>query len=463
MKYKVCLIVDNPLRDLEGITLISWHLAKQNILCYMVPMYCQAFDIIAIKPDLIVTNYLRPNNVELLKRYKKENIKICVLDTEGSPGKDIEKFSHFISNIKERNLVDLYCLWGTDQYNAFKKKNIFKDDVLKITGCPRYDFCIHPYKKIFKTNFYKKEFILINTTFPVGNPKFTKSYTEESQAMIDMGYDKEFAYKYAKDSFEINKKIISIIERLCETVPKINFVLRPHPFESRRPYEALLRFPNIEINQTKTAIEWLNSCKALIHLNCQTAIEAVMLGKEPISIEWVNTPHLKIEGPPGEINHSPKNFDELIFLIKKIINSNSLKSTSKMRMERQKLIKSRLFSDDGKSALRVSRVICDYLRVIKHHENNSLFITFNYKRNYKQFCREILGFNFFHTIRKIIQGKKFEFRRNEKSFNLNDVSLIINKLNRLSTPKQIVQVDKVKNNELSITKMFSRKTIKVFN
>ena len=30
MNYKVCLIIDNPLRDLEGMTLIAWHLAKKK-------------------------------------------------------------------------------------------------------------------------------------------------------------------------------------------------------------------------------------------------------------------------------------------------------------------------------------------------------------------------------------------------------------------------------------------------
>ena len=30
MNHKVCLIIDNPLRDLEGMTLIAWHLAKKK-------------------------------------------------------------------------------------------------------------------------------------------------------------------------------------------------------------------------------------------------------------------------------------------------------------------------------------------------------------------------------------------------------------------------------------------------
>ena len=120
MKFKVCLIVDNPLRDLEGLILVAWHLAQKDIVCYIVPMYYQAFDVIALKPDIVIVNYLRPNNVNLLLRYKKENIKVCILDTEGSPGRDLSKFANFIFQIKERELVDIYCLWGIDQYNVFK-------------------------------------------------------------------------------------------------------------------------------------------------------------------------------------------------------------------------------------------------------------------------------------------------------------------------------------------------------
>ena len=89
-------------------------------------MYCQAFDVLSIKPDLILVNYIRPNNVNLLMRYKKENIKIAVLDTEGSPGNDMDNFAKLISKIKHRNILDLYCLWGNDQYEAFKKNNVFK-------------------------------------------------------------------------------------------------------------------------------------------------------------------------------------------------------------------------------------------------------------------------------------------------------------------------------------------------
>jgi len=458
MRFKVCLVVDNPLRDLEGITLIAWHLAKQNIDCYIVPMYNQAFDIISLKPDLVIINYLRPNNINLLLRYKKDNIKICVLDTEGSPGKNLSKFAGFVSKIKERDLVDIYCLWGRDQYNTFKQNKLFNDKKLKLTGCPRYDFCVYPYNKTLPQIFNKKKFILINTTFPVGNPKFTLNYKIEENAMVAMGYPRDFAKTYAKDSYLSCKKIIGIIEKICDRFQDFNFVLRPHPFESSKPYEVLLEKQNFHISQTKTAIEWLNQCEALIHLNCQTAIEAVMMGKEPISIEWINTPHLKIEGPPGNISHIAKNFEELVSFIECIIYKRKLKPSKEMINERNQLISSRLFKNDGRSSYRVSKVIYEFLKT----NGKDQYIYNKYKLNFKQLMREKLGFQIFHFFRIMIQGKKSEFRREQKNFKIDEVKHIIDRLNKLDYPKTAVKVSKVFKSDLFIPKMFSYKSIKIF-
>ncbi len=457
MMYKVCLIVDNPIRDLEGIILIAWHLAKKNIICYIVPMYCQAFDVISLKPDLVLVNYLRPNNVNLLLRYKKENIKICILDTEGSPGKDLSKYASFVNKIKEKKLVDMYCLWGEEQYKAFKEKKLFNDNIVKITGCPRYDFCVYPYNQTLPKLFCKKRFILINTTFPVGNPKFTRDFKIEEKAMVDMGYDKVFAKNYAKDSFNANRKLVNILSKICQSFPNFDFVLRPHPFESSMPYKKLLKNKNFQICQTQTAIEWLNCCEALIHLNCQTAIESVMMNKEPISIEWINTPHLKAQGPPGNLSHNANNFEELSNYINNIINNKMLKPSKKMINERNHLIKSRLFNNDGFSSFRVSKVINELLLTNK----TSLTLDHKNKFNHKQVAREVLGFKIFHWIRRVIQGQKAEFRRNEKNFTLKEVELIIKRLNKIDSNKITVKANKVLKNDLSIPKMFSHKTIKI--
>ena len=74
----------------------------------------------------------------------------------------------------------------------------------------------------------------------------------------------------------------------------------------------------------------------------------------------------------------------------------------------------------------------------------------------------MLGFKIFHWIRRVIQGQKAEFRRNEKNFTLKEVELIIKRLNKIDSNKITVKANKVLKNDLSIPKMFSHKTIKIF-
>src|SRR3979411_3101357 len=82
----VCLIVDNPLRDLEGLVLLGRELATRGVKVTLVPMYEQGFDVPALQPDLVLLNYTRPNNADLIKAYKRAGILVGILDTEGMGG-----------------------------------------------------------------------------------------------------------------------------------------------------------------------------------------------------------------------------------------------------------------------------------------------------------------------------------------------------------------------------------------
>ena len=63
------------------------------------------------------------------------------MDTEGTAGKDSDEFAQLTSSVGNLDLIDLYCFWGGDQYKSFVKLNKSIESALKVTGCPRYDFC----------------------------------------------------------------------------------------------------------------------------------------------------------------------------------------------------------------------------------------------------------------------------------------------------------------------------------
>ena len=76
---RICLIIDNPLRDIDGICLIAWHLSQIGHEVFITPMYDQVYDVFALKPDLVLSNYARANNFELLKQFYNLGIKVIML------------------------------------------------------------------------------------------------------------------------------------------------------------------------------------------------------------------------------------------------------------------------------------------------------------------------------------------------------------------------------------------------
>src|SRR5882724_9725176 len=142
----VCLIVDNLLRDLEGLVLLGRQLAARGATATLVPMYEQGFDVPALRPDLVLVNYTRPNNADLIKSCKRAGILVGVLDTEGIGGKNPDQFAMMVKGVGCADLVDLYCVWGLAQHAAFLRHSTVPAARLHVTGCPRYDFCAGPWR-----------------------------------------------------------------------------------------------------------------------------------------------------------------------------------------------------------------------------------------------------------------------------------------------------------------------------
>lgn len=303
-RQKICLIVDNPLRDLDGLVLLAWHFAQHNFQVWLVPMYDQAFDIRAIRPDFVLLNYVRNNNLQHVYAYLQEGIKVGVLDTEGTGGKTPEEFAKLVGSSGGAQHLDLYCTWGSSQATALETAGVVSANRIFITGCPRYDFCAEPWRDALPRPQIKPGYVLINTNFPIVNPRYSAGSQDEFKTMLSAGFDAEFAAQYIADARQAHQGMVKLIDELCKSFPSQQFVLRPHPFESRDSYEGLSQHTNFQIRQEGTSLEWLNQCSLLVHLNCSTAVEASMLGKPAISPAWLDTPALRVPGPHQVSEHA---------------------------------------------------------------------------------------------------------------------------------------------------------------
>lgn len=459
---KVCLIVDNPLRDLDGLVLVAWHLAAQGVEAFLVPMYNQAFDVHGIKPDFVLANYARPNNAELLKRFYLDGIKIGILDSEGSPAMPLESFAKNVKNVGCSKFIDLYFLWGKDQYDAFVRNEVLPESRMRLSGCPRYDFCSEKWRKALNNVDVDEPYILINTRFPAVNPRFTAGSDEEKKTMVHAGFDADWVDNFIRDSKVAYKMTLEVIDRLAETFSDIKIIIRPHPFENIFAYKKLLRHKNVEIKQVGTSLEWINSAKVLIHQNCLTSIEAVMLGREPISLDWFNTEALLEEGSRS-ISHNANSQMDLERLIADILGSRDVAISQEMLSARKNIIFSRYYTIDGNSALRVAKSIVEFLKNTQLNLScgkNKKALELVIKVSYKQIARRVLGFKFFRSIRCIVEGRKGEGRRNAKLFSLEDVQNILARI-KLITPNISVVASYIENNDMLINRMCSRETIKI--
>ncbi len=457
---KVCLVVDNPLRDLEGLVLVGLELSKLNIETYLVPMYFQDFDILAINPDLVLVNYLRPNNSEVLWRFHNKGVKIAVLDTEGSPGRDVDNYASMVKNVSSAALVDLYCLWGMDQYESFIKKEVIFKDNIKVTGCPRYDFCYGGLRKSLPKQEKFDNYILINTSFPLVNPRFTKDYKEELKTMISVGYDVAFATEVVNDSLIAFNNVIESITKIAKKFSDQNIIIRPHPFEDLKAYESIEQ-SNIYPIQTGTSLEWIVNASVLIHLNCITSVEAIMLKKETVSLEWLNTPSLLAQSPPFNVSINAKSQNDLESIILRIISEGCYPVDDKLLMLRKNIIRKRYFKIDGKASERVAKEILDTVG-LKEKSNNSLMPVFSYRVKFLYAVKKIFGFKKYFFLKRLVQGVKYDNKIAGKAFSLKSVEKVLDRINKALDGGESIKACYADKQDMKLPRYASNEVIKIY-
>ena len=161
---RICLIIDNPLRDFDGIVLIAAYLMVKNFEVFIVPMNAQNSDALSLNPDVVLVNYIRENNLEILNLYKNRGIKVAILDTEGV-GKWWPKHAQILRDIKADKVVDQYSCWGKEPHDHLVSSESLNSKKIKITGCPRYDFAVQPWRNTCSQRAFPQDTFLLIRIF----------------------------------------------------------------------------------------------------------------------------------------------------------------------------------------------------------------------------------------------------------------------------------------------------------
>lgn len=292
---RVALIVDNPLRDLPGLVLLASRLACAGAVVHLVPMNLQDTELRALAPDCVVLNYLRPTNDRLARQLVDAGVALVVLDTEGGVLSSLDAYDRTLTtDVDLRSSIAAYCSWGATLATAAVDRGWFRPDQVVVTGAPRFDFYADPWRAAALASSpagHQPKTILVNSNFPVANPRFQSPTREAEMLVRQFGWAEAEVTIWRKTQERSLQELVAMTNLLAAARPDAQIVYRPHPFERASTYDGLLLpLRNLRLAKEGSVDGWiLNSC-AVIQRSCTTAVEAALSGVPALSPRWVPTP-----------------------------------------------------------------------------------------------------------------------------------------------------------------------------
>lgn len=353
------IILDHPKRDLAGVVMIAYALAARGHSTSIIPLYDQAVDVPLLGLDAIIVNYARPANIDLVQGYVDMGLPVFVLDTEGGilaeDGANApDQLADFIRQSGYADLLSGYLFWGPRLHEAFVVGSGMPAERLHVTGCPRFDYASPRWEATLI--FSRSGYILVNANFPLVNPLFVRTPEEELATLIKAGWEAGYVEQLLIDLRQILLGYLRTISDLATRFPHFNFLVRPHPFENSQLYQdRFANFPNVIVDGMGSVLNVIRHSQCVLHLNCGTSVEATMLHRLPISLEFLNTNHMANHSTlPSRISWRADSFNAVCGVLERL--SDTTKSFKFAENYREN-ISPWFYINDGNAAERVVEMI----------------------------------------------------------------------------------------------------------
>lgn len=399
----VALILDNKNRDLDGICLLAKNLVDMGCCVNIVPYNLMQFELYLIDFDFVLFSFIRPYNYALVKEITDAGVPVGILDSEGGVFSDIKiMFNTWPKNISRiSNLY--YFFWGANLYRHALDNNLLEKDNAFLTGCPRFDVYADFGSRYPSKSLEHKDYILVNTNYPLANPEFNSVANELKQAMCFDTADQRISTLH-KRQIEEQAAIIDLVDFLSSRVSK-KIIIRPHPFESASYYKERFKHnSSVLVTKGGTVKSVIQNASLIIQRGCSTGFESRLLGKKSLSPDWVP---FKSETLVDQGNTFFTSREELLAYVNDFNSATSAEIDNATRSHIEKYF----YKIDGNASHRVASKILD---LIKKDENLLQIGKFKIKCLAKKFIFVCFGFTnlsflrvYFSEIRKWASSEKF--------------------------------------------------------
>lgn len=314
-------------RELDGKLLLTSHLLDNGYEVVIGSRKAIRTEALAQKNGLYFLKSVSAEEKKLYHRFKQNGHQIILLHAEGGihyKNNDENILSAFKPELL--NLIDKNFVFGQNIQNSIEKLANYTKNV--VSGEPRFDLLKPKFRKYFQkdvevlANKYQ-DYILINTNFGlsnayVGEEKILKYYSTENTMSGDAKKLLLHKLEFLKHVFHL---YLEAIKEIAEKFPDTNFVIRAHPSESEKPYQALAeKYKNIHVQKEGNVVKWILGAKAVIHYDCTTGMEAALANIPVISYIPEKDDRI-LAWLPVALSYQAVDVKQLIDQINKILNN----------------------------------------------------------------------------------------------------------------------------------------------
>ncbi|MFK7874077.1 MAG: surface carbohydrate biosynthesis protein [Oligoflexales bacterium] len=443
---RIAIVVDNPHRDLEGMTLLATHLVSKGAIAYLVPMYHQGFEVPSIAPHVVLVNFIRDANIPLIRSYHEAGIRVGVLDTEGGTWESPKQFAQAVAYQDAKKWIDFYYFWGEAQCQALREYNK-EENLGVVTGCPRHDFYVKHYRKALENPFkeQEKEPILFVSNLVGSFPRFVTA-EQEMQNQIACGYDKKYLEEVQRDERQARKNVMKMVRELSLDFPERNVIVRPHPFEQYMDYvEEFKSLKNVFVEGAGSISHAISHSLVILQMNSSAAVDSYLMDKPVINLDWCLSDLMQDKCKlPSQVSARPKSYMEAKMMIKNVIQG---KKIHEVNVDVEQEIKN-WFGSPGNSADTIANLLIEESSKCSNINNN--------------YCREIaakgsrepnLRTSIDKIGRKIFSPRNYIFLRNriltKKIFSQDKAAKVFTPKTVSNIVKRISNVDKIEDFHIS--------------
>ena len=280
---KILIPIETSIRELTYKVYLSRSLSKKGFQCYLGNKSSINYLTTIFKNYIYLDKgYHKGVSEKIYERVKKNNGIVISLDEEGAV--DFSNNST-LSKRYSQALIDnckLIFLWGIKQHELIKKSRNNINNLI-VSGHPRFELLKPKFHFLYSKrsqdikNKYGN-FILINTNMGFGN-------NLRGDDFVVSNYKDRFSN--IKSLIEYDKKklnnLITLINKISIEINK-TIIIRPHPEEDLSFYKNIYKNNiKVKIINEDSVVPWIIAADSVIHPDCTTAIEAYIIGEEPIS------------------------------------------------------------------------------------------------------------------------------------------------------------------------------------